>query len=139
MANDGLDSVGVPPVPRTGRKIISTAWAGGTVGVALGVWRSDGSFALNLVGSGIPHYLGGRRTLAGPYHLVLWGVVVVTRASEYVDRGRLRRSCYNRYHSTREISRPRIMAVSRSIIRTCGTEYSSFQATLTRYSFRNKN
>src|SRR5260370_33121590 len=122
MANDALDSLGLPPVPRTARKIISTAWAAGTVGVALGVWRSDGSFALNLVGSGIPHYLGGRRTLAGPYHLGRWGVVVVTRASEYGDRGRLRRRCYTRSPSTRARWRPRIMAASRCIRRRCGTE-----------------
>ena len=75
MADDVIDSPGVPPLPQTARKAVSTTRAPRTLGFAVGAGRGNSSFGFNLVGPGISHYVAGRRTLAGCYYHLLLGVV----------------------------------------------------------------
>ena len=75
MADDAIDSPGVPPLPQTAKKAIPTAGATGTLGLAHRAGRGNSSFGFNLVGPGISHYVAGRGALAGCYYPVLLGVV----------------------------------------------------------------
>src|SRR5260370_40246565 len=65
MADDVIDSSCVSSLSPTAGKTIPLAGAAWAVGVPHRVGRRIGSLDLNLVGSGISHYLAGRRALAG--------------------------------------------------------------------------
>src|SRR5206468_7580 len=72
LADDVVNSSGVPALSQTASNALSSAGAAWTLGIAHRAGRSRSGVGLHLVGSGISHYPTGRGTLAGVRHRVLF-------------------------------------------------------------------
>ena len=77
VADDLADSPGLPPLPQTAGTTLPSTGSSRAVGLPRGVGRRIGGAGVNLVGSGISHYLVGRNSVAGVHHALLLDLVTL--------------------------------------------------------------